>query len=567
MLEIDGSRYSGSGAIVRQAVAFAALTGQAVHIVNARARRPKPGLRPQHVRVIEAIRQLVAGTTEGAHQGSREFFFRPGGIRVGPEYTWDIGSAGSTTALTLAVLPVLAFGPSPVKLQLRGGLFQDFAPSFYHLQHVLLPLLRRMGIEVEAEMARPGYVPRGDGVLRLRVKPVQGKLRPLVLERLGAVERVWGIAFSSHLEERRVSDRMAEAAKAALAAAGYEADIEVRNDTSALQAGAALAVFVDLAGGSRLGADRAGAPGRPAEAIGRRVAKELLADLNTGATLDRHAADQIIPFAVLADGESRFRIPDVTDHVQASAWLAGEFFAADVRARDGELVITGVGHSVPPVSAPRRNELEAMLASHGLLFSAQLGIDLASLRSAELFRWFLASLLFGARITETVAVRTYRSFLGHGIATPEAVSAAYFTELLEIMAEGGYVRYDGITSRKVQGASRKLIDEYGGDLNRLHAAASDRDDLIARLVQFKGIGPATAGIFLRELRGLWSKADPPLGELARLAADHLRIADPKTFWRRHAVRGYDFRHFEAALTRMGRDFCRRRRCSQAPLPH
>lgn len=52
MIEIDGSQYSGSGTIVRQAVAFSALTGQAVHIVNARLRRPKSGLRPQHIQVI-----------------------------------------------------------------------------------------------------------------------------------------------------------------------------------------------------------------------------------------------------------------------------------------------------------------------------------------------------------------------------------------------------------------------------------------------------------------------------------------------------------------------------------
>jgi endonuclease III len=129
------------------------------------------------------------------------------------------------------------------------------------------------------------------------------------------------------------------------------------------------------------------------------------------------------------------------------------------------------------------------------------------------------------------------------------------------------VRYDNITSRKVQDASRKLIDEYGGDLNALHASAGDTEDLVARLLQFKGVGPATAGIFLRELRGLWPKADPPLGRLAHLAGGHLGIADPKGFWRRRAVPGYDFRHFEAALTRLGRDFCRRGRCSQAPVPH
>ena len=53
MIEIDGALYSGSGTIVRQSVAFSALTGKPVHIVNARIKRPKPGLRAQHVQVVE----------------------------------------------------------------------------------------------------------------------------------------------------------------------------------------------------------------------------------------------------------------------------------------------------------------------------------------------------------------------------------------------------------------------------------------------------------------------------------------------------------------------------------
>src|SRR3989337_630865 len=44
VIEIDGSLYSGSGTIVRQAVALAALTSQSVHLVNARLRRRRPGL-------------------------------------------------------------------------------------------------------------------------------------------------------------------------------------------------------------------------------------------------------------------------------------------------------------------------------------------------------------------------------------------------------------------------------------------------------------------------------------------------------------------------------------------
>jgi endonuclease III len=176
-------------------------------------------------------------------------------------------------------------------------------------------------------------------------------------------------------------------------------------------------------------------------------------------------------------------------------------------------------------------------------------------------------MLFGMRITESVAVRTYRAFVRHGLDTPEALANADFGELLDIMAEGHYVRYDGITSRKVQEAAQRLLGEYGGDLNRLHDSARDPADLVARLTAFRGVGPVTACIFLRELRGVWEKADPPLGHLARLAASHVGIADARAFWERNAVPGYDFRHLEAALTRIGRDYCRRRRCDRAPVPH
>src|SRR3990172_1497576 len=140
-------------------------------------------------------------------------------------------------------------------------------------------------------------------------------------------------------------------------------------------------------------------------------------------------------------------------------------------------------------------QLCSLLASHGSLFSEQLGIRLDGLSSAETFKWFLASLLFGARITESVAVRTYRALEARRLLSPRSIADAGFVELLEAMAEGGYVRYDGITSRKLQGAARKLIDEYAGDLNRLHAAAADAEDQTRRLIAFWGVGPVTAVIF------------------------------------------------------------------------
>ncbi|MCP9439981.1 MAG: RNA 3'-terminal phosphate cyclase [Nitrospira sp.] len=343
MIEIDGSRYAGSGTIVRQAVAFAALTGQPLHIINARVRRPNPGLRPQHIGVVEAIRDVVNGTAEGLSPGSQELWFRPGHPRAERRYVWEIGTAGSTTMLGLALLPVLAFAPVPVSVELRGGLFQDFAPSVFHLQYVIVPLLKRMGLCVDVRMERPGYVPKGKGILRLTVTPLRRPLQSVTLEQAGAVRRIWGIALASHLCERRVSQRMAAAAKQVIERAGYEAEIEERDETSSLQPGAALALFADLEGGIRLGSDQAGALRRTAESIGQHVATQLLEDLKTGATLDRFAVDQVMPFAALAKGESRFLAPAVTEHLTTGAWLVEQCLGAKVKI-DGRLVcVAGIG--------------------------------------------------------------------------------------------------------------------------------------------------------------------------------------------------------------------------------
>jgi RNA 3'-phosphate cyclase len=347
MIEIDGSRYSGSGTLVRQAVVFSALTGQAVRVTNARERRTKPGLRTQHVRVVEAIRDLVNATVEGAVRGSREIIFRPGLLARHGQYHWDMGSAGSTINLALSVLPVLAFCQAPTRVELRGGLFQDFAPSFYHLRHVVVPLLTRMGLHAEVSMKRPGYVPRGEGVVELSVAPVRTTLQSTIIDCAGPPDRLWGIALSSHLEQRRVSQRMADAAQEVLVAAGHSASIEIINDASAVQAGAGLALFADVQGGARLGADGAGAPGRPAEAIGRHVAHQLLDDLRSSAALDRYAADQVIPFAALADGESRFRIPEETEHISSNAWLAALFLGVECKIQGHVMTIRGIGFQRP----------------------------------------------------------------------------------------------------------------------------------------------------------------------------------------------------------------------------
>ena len=145
MLEIDGSEQSGSGTIVRDAVPFCILTGQEIHLRNIRAKRDKPGLRPQHLKVLEAAASLCGGKLDGGTVGSKEIWFHPGKAIKGGTFNWDIGTAGSTAMLALSLIPLGLFADGPSTYRMTGGLFQDFAPSLFHLKHVLLPTVRKHG--------------------------------------------------------------------------------------------------------------------------------------------------------------------------------------------------------------------------------------------------------------------------------------------------------------------------------------------------------------------------------------------------------------------------------------
>jgi endonuclease III len=185
-----------------------------------------------------------------------------------------------------------------------------------------------------------------------------------------------------------------------------------------------------------------------------------------------------------------------------------------------------------------------------LLYSEELGIDLAKRSDATCFRWFIASLLFGARISETTAKNTYRSFIRHGLTNPQKILEAGWDFLVyPVMREGGYVRYDGRKSTQVLRDGEMLVADYGGRLSRLHDAASDARNLEERLLAFYGVGPVTVNIFLRELRPFWAKADPdPLPAVERLAR-RLSI-DLNHYSRKSLV----FARVEAGLIRGRREF-------------
>jgi hypothetical protein len=218
----------------------------------------------------------------------------------------------------------------------------------------------------------------------------------------------------------------------------------------------------------------------------------------------------------------------------------------------------------------KKKLIRKLVMALGKKFSTSLGIDLSQGKSEEVFKWFLASILFGARISETIVVNTYKEFEKEKALTPDEILRKKWEGLVRILDNGGYVRYDFKTATKLLEIMKDLKKEYKGDLNNLHQVSENPRDLEEKIKNLgKGIGDITANIFLRELRGIWKKAEPlpsPLviegARCINMISEKLRSKSKilerlKSIWQQNKVKGKDFVDFEASLLRLAKDYHRK----------
>lgn len=195
-----------------------------------------------------------------------------------------------------------------------------------------------------------------------------------------------------------------------------------------------------------------------------------------------------------------------------------------------------------------RKVVEELLEKFPKTYSEELEIDLKSGKEKEIFKWFLASILFGKRISETIAKNTYKEFEKEKLLTPDKILEAGWNKLVRVLDDGGYVRYDFSTASKLLDIMKNLKEKYG-TLQSLHEKAKDSKDLEKRLLEFKGVGPVTVNIFLRELRCVWQKANPEVIDFVESAARKLGINLEKL-----NKKTWKFIRLESALVRMRKQF-------------
>lgn len=329
MREIDGSYGEGGGQLLRTACALAAITGAPVRLRDIRARRVPPGLAPQHLTAVKAVAALCDAQVEGLELRSPELVFRPGKLHGG-EFRFDVGTAGSVTLVLQALLPAALACGAPVRIHLSGGTDVRAAPPLDYLRFVLLPLLARMGAEVEFTLQRRGYYPRGGGEVTVALRA--GRLNGLRLEMPGAVQEIRGIAHVSNLPAHIVERMRQTAARMLADTAHAEIEQQVLGRDQAIGQGGAIVLWARTAH-ALLGGAEVAQRGVPAERIAGTAAQALRDELAAGATLDLHACDQMLIYCALAQSPSCFLARMLSSHAQTTLWLLPQFLPLRVSTR------------------------------------------------------------------------------------------------------------------------------------------------------------------------------------------------------------------------------------------
>ena len=326
MIELDGTFGEGGGQILRSSLALSLLTGRPFHLRNVRARRAKPGLQPQHLMSVRAAATIGQADVLGATLHSGDLTFTPGQVRPG-KYPFRIGTAGATgLVLHTLYLPLALGAVEPSELVLEGGTHVSTSPCFHFLDVTWRAYLEQMGLRVTLRMRRPGFYPRGGGVVEAHVQP-GARLRGLRLAGRNPVEAARGFSAVAGLPED-IARRQARRAAHRLKQAGLKVDL--REETWPGGPGTVLAVVLDTTPVPTLFFGL-GARGKPAERVADEAVDQALAYLNaSGAAVDAHSADQIVLPLALAEGPSTFSVAEVTSHLLTNVAVIRRFVDRDI---------------------------------------------------------------------------------------------------------------------------------------------------------------------------------------------------------------------------------------------
>lgn len=344
MLTIDGSFGEGGGQILRSSLALSMVTGTPFRIEKIRAGRAKPGLMRQHLTAVRAATKICNAKVRGDEVGSTELVFEPRQV-IGGEYSFSIGTAGSTTLVLQTVLLPLLIADKPSHLAIEGGTHNPHAPPFDFLAKAYLPLLERMGARIRASLERPGFFPAGGGRIVVDVDPTSSLCGFDLVDR-GQLRRRKASAMIANLL-RHIAERETKVVSKRL---GWtEDEVEIVEIDGAPGPGNIVTLALEYAQVTEVFTGF-GEVGRAAEAVAMHAVQQCQRYLKGSAPVGEHLTDQLmLPMAIAGSGE--FLSTGLSRHAETHIELIHCFLPVRIeldRQESGEAVVRfapGDGHS------------------------------------------------------------------------------------------------------------------------------------------------------------------------------------------------------------------------------
>jgi RNA 3'-terminal phosphate cyclase (ATP) len=343
VLNLDGSHGEGGGQILRTALSLSTITTRPFHLMNIRAGRRNPGLLPQHLSAVRAAAAISGAVVSGDQLTSIELGFAPSHAPRPDSYVIDVaetaerGSAGSVSLILQTLLVPLALAGGASTLVLHGGTHVEWSPPFDDLVNSYFPILRRLGLRIDAELKRWGWYPVGHGEI---VFNTAGRLtatdtarpRPIELLERGSLLRIAGRAVAANLPAH-IPQRMADRARASLSDLGVVIDVQPQRVTAACP-GAGIFLVAEY---EQLSATFSayGRLGKPSEAVADEAVAAFREHHASDAAVELHLADQLLLPLALAAGGSTFATRRPTGHLMTNAWTIGQFGIADISITEG----------------------------------------------------------------------------------------------------------------------------------------------------------------------------------------------------------------------------------------
>lgn len=325
-IHIDGAQGEGGGQVLRTCLTLSLVLQKTFRITDIRANRSKPGLMRQHLTCVNACAEISGAKVEGNDIGSTEVHFQPGKIQPG-EYTFNIGTAGSTTLLFQTIFPALAHAGAASTITLEGGTHADHSPPVEFILRTYLPQATKMGYASEFRLERLGLFPSGGGKLEATIHPLDNPIPYELLEK-GKILSRRATCLLVHLPHT-IAQREFKVLQDKLQLENDELSIL---DGSSRSKGNALSLTIETPNLTETFSYN-GRVGVSSEKVANYVVKEARWWLESDAPVGRHLADQLLLPLLLAKG-GRFRTGNLTLHTRTNIDVLRQFSGAGITVEE-----------------------------------------------------------------------------------------------------------------------------------------------------------------------------------------------------------------------------------------